>query len=122
MKTVSNYLFELYKPYLQQLEGVAETSLDVYLNETALYGHSGGIKCIANAPALVVTTTFYSNYEWTGQLLPDMGSLKFKSCCRKEFPSYPRELEVVFLAKPGKETQDILQILKDSFNDFTNSK
>jgi hypothetical protein len=114
MKTVSEYLYNLYKPHLPQLEGCAESSIEVSLNEYPIFLTTGTVLTNPDTPAVTVTATFYSEQDWTGQILPDSGSLKFKSCCREEFPSSPRELQVVFLAKPGKETQALLDILIES--------
>jgi hypothetical protein len=122
MKTVSNYLFELLKPHISQLICVAETSLEVMLKEYPVFFNSGDVLATSDSPDLFVSATLYSAKAFGPQVLPDIGSLEFRSCSKRPFPTHPSELEVTWLAKPGKETQDILQILKDNFNDFTNSK
>ena len=122
MKTVSKYLFELLKPHIGSLICVAEASLEVTLKEYPVFTRSGDILTAEEPPDLFLSATLYSAAEWKGQLLLDTGSLEFRSCDKRPFPTHPSELEVTWLAKPGKETQDILQILKDSFNDFTNSQ
>ena len=115
MKTVSEYLLKVLKPHLLQLSGVAKTSLELMLKEYPIFTSSGDISTSSEPPDIVIAATLYSVTKWEGQLMLDVGSLVFRSCSRKEFPVCPSELEVTWLAKPGKETHDILQILKDSF-------
>ena len=115
MKTVSKYLFELLKPHIEQLVCVAETSIDVMLKEYPVFTNSGSVLAASDSPDLTLSATLYSAIEWKGQLLLDIGSLEFRSCSRKPFPTHPSELAVTWWAKPGKETQDILEILKENF-------
>lgn len=115
MRTVSEYLYELYKPHIEQLVGVANTSIEVMLKEYPVFLSSGGVLTNSDSPDLLLSATLYAQSQWKGQLLLDVGSLEFRSCSRKPFPTHPSELEVTWLAKPGKETQEILEILKDSF-------
>lgn len=115
MRTVSKYLFELLKPHIEQLICVAETSIDVMLKEHLVFLSSGDVLTTPYSPDLLLSATLYSYTEWKGQLLLEVGSLKFRSCSRKPFPTHPSELAVTWLAKPGKETQDILEILKENF-------
>lgn len=115
MKTVSKYLYELLKPDVEQLICVAETSLEVMLKEYPVFTSSGNVMATSDPPDLLVSATLYSSKEWKRHLLLDIGSLEFRSCSRKPFPAHPSELAVTWLAKPGKETQVILDILKDSF-------
>ena len=121
MKTVSNYLYELLKPHMEQLICVADTSVEVMLKEYPVFTSSGYVKSSSDAPDLFVSATLYSAKPFGPQVMPDIGSLEFRSCSKRPFPTHPSELEVTWLAKPGKETQGILQILKDNFNDSANS-
>ena len=115
MKTVSKYLFELLKPHITQLICVADASLEVMLKEYPVFLSSGDVLATSDSPDLLLSATLYSSTEWKGQLLLEVGSLEFRSCSRKAFPTHPSELAVTWLAKPGKETQDILEILKENF-------
>lgn len=121
MKSISNYLYELLEPHMEQLICVAETSVEVRLKEYPIFTSSGDVKSTSDVPDLFVSATLYSAKPFRQQVMLDMGSLEFRSCSKRPFPIQPSELEVTWLAKPGKETQDILQILKDNFNDSANS-
>lgn len=115
MRTVSRYLFELLKPHIEQLICVAEASLEVMLKEYPVFLSSGDVLANSDSPDLLLSATLYAQSQWKGQLLLDVGSLEFRSCSRKPFPTHPSELGVTWLAKPGKETQEILDILKENF-------
>lgn len=116
MKTVSEYLYELHKPHIEQLVGVAEARVDLNIEEPAVFDHSRGKVSSFSKPAeLRITADFYSDKLWSGIVDRRIGSLELRAWVKVDYPIFPAKLSVTIRAWPGKETQVILDILKDSF-------
>lgn len=116
MKTVSNYLFEAFKDSVPQLTGVAQSTVNLDIEEPATFDSSSNlVGSFAKTSVLVIRASFYSDKVWSRLPNPDAGSLEIVSWRKVAFPIFPARLEVTLLAKPGKETKEIFDILKDSF-------
>ena len=116
MRTVSNYLFELYRDYIPQLAGVAGATVDFSIDEPPTFNYANGeVTAVGMSQELVISAELYSERVWEGFVARRVGSLEFIAWRKVKYPIYPAKLEVSIKAWPGKETQDILEILKENF-------
>ncbi len=115
MKTVSNYLFDLYKSEVKTLVGVANTTVDLTIQEPAVFLPNGSIGSLSQPSELRIFTEFYFGEMVPGFVDAALGSLEVVACAKLTYPVSTARLAVTILAKPGKETQDILEILKENF-------
>lgn len=116
MKTVSEYLYNLYKPHLPQLSGVKDTEVSIELGEIPVTFIDGTVNVTQHTPRVVVAATFVSRACWRGVCIPELGCIRLQNY--SIYVSSPEEyfkiLEVEFCLGRGEETQALLDILKEN--------